>query len=237
MEIEKILNKVDQALNKNDYIEAERILTYWCGETKEREQISLLNELLGLYRKTKQKEKAILRAKETENLLYKLKLENTETGATIFINIATVYSAFNYYKEALAFYKKSETVLEQTKGKGLLASLYNNMGTCYSMLEQYKVAIAYLNLALLDVEKKLDKAITYLNLADIYSVGLKDEIKENECVEKAKRFFFDNSVKEDGYFAFVAEKCAPGFRIHKQQDFADYLENKSKSIYKNQSSK
>lgn len=229
--IQKILKKVDNALSHRDYSEAERILTYWLDESNDRDKITLLNELLGLYRKTKQEEKALETVPQLEALLEKLSLTSSETAATSFINTATVYSAFGLYQKAIRYYQRSEVLLRDCKDDTLLSSLYNNMGTCYTMLKIYNRAVLYLHLALSKTEKELDKAITYLNLADIYLFELKHKEKEDWYLKRAKYSFNKPGIPQDGYYAFVAEKCAPGFRAHGDVEFATYLEQRSKEIY------
>ncbi len=229
--MQKILEKVDEALSHRDYKEAERILTYWLDESNDRDKITLLNELLGIYRKTGQEEKALETVPQLEALLEKLSLTSSETAATSFINIATVYSAFGLYQKAIGYYQRSEILLHGCKDNALLASLFNNMGTCYTMLKIYNRAVLYLYLALTKTDKELDMAITYLNLADIYLYHKKHKAKEDCYLKKARYCFKMPNIPQDGYYAFVAEKCAPGFRAHGDEEFATYLERMSKEIY------
>lgn len=233
MEIEKIIAKADQYLNQNRYDEVERLLSYWEKEAKDRDLLPIYNEQLGLYRKTKQKIKALNKADETQLLLKKLRIENLTSSATIFINIATVYSAFGQYKDALYFYKKAEKLYEDNNvnDKGLLSSLYNNLGTVYTMLGQKLLSKTYFDLALSTVDLKLDKAITYLNLADLYLYGFEDKDNAKVYLDKAREIFFDTSIEKNGYYAFVAEKCAPGFKEHGLAEFAASLEKEAQIIY------
>jgi hypothetical protein len=237
IEIGKILSKTDAFLAKNDYKGAEHLLEYWAAEAKGRDLIPILNELLGLYRKTRQKAKALQTAEKEESLLLGLGLENTPSGATIHINIATVYSAFAHYQKALKFYEKAEQILDRanTADNKLRASLYNNMGTCLSFLGCKNKAYAYLFLALSSLkaekESELDRAITYLNLADLALYAENDRNKEAEFLNEAEALIMEPSLKRDGYYAFVAEKCAPGFRAHGREELSDKLLAEAKGIY------
>ncbi len=237
IEIDKIIAKTDEYLSHNKYEEAQRLLTYWEKELDNRNLLSIYNELLGLYRKTRQKEKAIETAVLTEALIAKLGLEESLSAATIYINIATVYSAFQDYAKALEFYRKAEKLYQnfnQVDNK-LIASLYNNLGTCLTMLKKLQLSRAYLNLALAALNKEantqLDRAITYLNLADLSLFGYNNEEEEAEYLNKAKALFLLPEVKHDGYYAFVSEKCAPGFITHREIEFGNYLKSEAKIIY------
>lgn len=52
----RIIDKLDSYLNQNDYIAAERHLKYWLNEADDchdmRGKLTMLNEQIGLYRKT-----------------------------------------------------------------------------------------------------------------------------------------------------------------------------------------
>ena len=60
---ERILEKLDSYLHKNDYESARRHLIYWLAESKNagdhRAEILILNELMGLYRKLGRGEQAL----------------------------------------------------------------------------------------------------------------------------------------------------------------------------------
>ena len=61
--IDRILSRLDEYLNKNDYVSAEKHLVYWLGEAiggcDPKTELLIYNELMGLYRKLGQKEKAL----------------------------------------------------------------------------------------------------------------------------------------------------------------------------------
>ena len=66
--VEKIINKLDGYLHKNDYGSAERHLVYWLSEAEAtsdlRLRLTVLNELMGLYRKLGKKESALQTAED-----------------------------------------------------------------------------------------------------------------------------------------------------------------------------
>ena len=69
---ERILNRLDELLSRNDYASAEEHILYWIGEAERiydnRTKLLLLNELAGLYRKLAKEKEALkqLRAEERE---------------------------------------------------------------------------------------------------------------------------------------------------------------------------
>ena len=72
---ERILLKLDEYLNKNDYVSAERHLRYWLSEASAnrdlRTELLVRNELMGLLRKLSRKSEAIECAESTLALIEK----------------------------------------------------------------------------------------------------------------------------------------------------------------------
>ena len=63
--MERILSKLDEYFGKNDYAAAERHLLYWLAEKRGTSvALTLYNELMGVYRKTAQEEKAFSAVKD-----------------------------------------------------------------------------------------------------------------------------------------------------------------------------
>ena len=64
--VRRVLEKVDDYLGRNDYDSAERTLLYWLGEARRggdgRGELSVRNELMGLYRKQGRGEEAVAQA-------------------------------------------------------------------------------------------------------------------------------------------------------------------------------
>ena len=60
--VERVIEKLDDFLSRNDYSSAEKHLLYWLSEAKElkdvRGEFAVSNELMGLYRKTGKKDEA-----------------------------------------------------------------------------------------------------------------------------------------------------------------------------------
>ena len=73
MDAERILSKLDDFFNKNDYIGAERHILYWLDEAKKcdnkRIMLLLQNELCGLYRKLRRESDAIASVENALSLI------------------------------------------------------------------------------------------------------------------------------------------------------------------------
>ena len=94
----RIREKLDEYMSRRDYAGAERHLNYWLAEAQQngdlRGEFFVRGEMMGHYRKTGNKDQAILNANEGLNLIERLGFENTLSAGTAYVNAATVYDAF-----------------------------------------------------------------------------------------------------------------------------------------------
>ncbi len=218
--VSRIIEKLDACYNKNDYAEAGRLLFYWHNEAKnlldKQGELSIVNELLGHLRKVNDKEnglKAVARADELINLL---ELGDTLSSATIYLNMATTLKAFNQPQKALSIYDKAYSLYTKFGDKSIpyLAGFYNNKAlTLVDLLdyngaeECYQNALKYLKGTPNELS---DGAITYVNLAHLYD-KMQDRKKVTDCLFTAFNLLTDDSINQNGYYAYVLEKCAPSF--------------------------
>lgn len=240
---QRILEKLDGLLGKNDYPAAERHLLYWLSEAKalkdNRNELLLLNELAGLYRKLQNEEKALSAVAELLSLTQEENMENNVGTATTYVNCATVYKAFGRAKEALPIFRKAEKIYEsrlspEDERKG---GLYNNMALALSDLGMYEEAYEYYDKALCVMksssEGELETAITYLNIATTKESQLGAEDCEGEIteyLEKAEKIL-DSHKKRDGHYAFVCDKCASVFGYFGFFVYEKELKERVKNIY------
>ena len=239
----RIIDKMDEYMSRRDYNGAERHLLYWLEEAKLggdlRGQLMLRNELVGHYRKTGQKEPAMESAEKALALLRELDMEDTITAGTTYVNIATACGAFGDHERAIRLFEKARIAYESSSQTGaqLLGGLYNNMGLAYMDTGQYGQAHDCYAKALETMSRadhgELESAITLLNMADTLSLekGLikaQDEI--NDYMERAMAFLNTESLPRNGYYAFVAERCAPGFYCYGFDEYGAELEERAKAI-------
>lgn len=244
VQIPRVLAKLDALLAANDYADAEKLLLFNISECSSDEYIpvrlTLLNELIGLLRKTNQKEKAFSYTQLALKTVSDAKLEDTEMGATVQLNAATVYNHFGEHKTALSLYEKALEVYQKDAApdSGRLAGLYNNYALALSADSQIEKAEQFFMSALKLTEENKEMlpetAITCLNIADLKLKGTSSEqaiLTADEYVRRAQEFLNRPENKRDGNYAFVCEKCAPVFEHYGYFVFADELRERADKIY------
>ena len=239
----RVIEKLDEYLNKNDYNGALRHLVYWKGEAEYgndlRGKFSVLNELLGLYRKTGKRDEALNTADEILAVIKALDNEYSVSAATAYLNCATVYKAFGLTVPSLELFEKATKIYEKElkPDDTKLGGLYNNFALLLCDLNRFDDALKLYDKAINIMAKAedgdLEVAITKLNIADVYEKMSGYEAAEdkiNECLNEAERLISSHK-NEDGYYAFVIEKCAPTFNYYGRFALANTLSKKAKEIY------
>ncbi|MBR1761843.1 MAG: tetratricopeptide repeat protein [Eubacterium sp.] len=241
---QRIIQKMNDYMSRRDYAGAERHLKYWLEEAKlgfdKRGELLIQNELVGHFRKTANKEGAFESAKEALRLLKELDFEENVSAGTTYTNIATAFNAFGENEKSIELFEKAKAVYEgnERTAPELLGGLYNNMALTFTALEKYDEAFKLYEKALNVMKEvpngELEQAITYLNMADLKEAMLGSEKAESvvfEYLDKAQELLDTPSLKRDGYYAFVCEKCAPSFEYYGYFLVAKDLKNRAESIY------
>ncbi len=240
---ERILEKLDEYLNKNDYDSAERHLLYWLTEAETnsdyRTLLLMSNELMGLYRKLGKRDEAIGFAEKALAKIEELDIGEQVGSATTYLNSATVYKAFGMARRSMPLFEKARAIYEANlkNDDDRLAGLYNNMALSLVDLRRFEEADIYYKKAIAIMEKAEDGApniaITYLNMASAAEAekGLMDGAELiGEYLEKAKTLL-EEYGKRDGYYAFVCEKCASVFGYYGHFFYENELKERAKAIY------
>ena len=220
----RIIDKLDSYLNRNDYDGAERHLQYWLSEADAchdlRGRLTILNEQIGLYRKTGKEQKCLQAVADALSLAGSMDIADSVTFATTLINAATGYKAFGKAEDALPLYRKARAIYESAlePNDGRLGGLYNNIALALVDRKEFREAENLYHKAVTVMEKQengaLEAAITYLNLADLVCAESGADAGEKEIekhLQKAEKLLRTESLPRDGYYAFVCEKCAPVF--------------------------
>ena len=241
--VDRILDRLDGYLNKNDYDSAERHLLYWLSEAQgggdARTELLIRNELMGLYRKLGKKQQAIDVAQAAVNKITELNIGNRVGAATTFLNTATVYKAFDMADKALPMFERAKEIyerdLEPTDSR--LAGLYNNMALALVDLREFARADELYKKALSITESSekgaLEMEITYLNMASAAEAELgliEADEKIAELLEKAEALI-EGHENRDGYYAFVCEKCASVFEYYGLFFYGEELKERARRIY------
>ena len=240
----RVIERLNEYFARNDAAAAERHLLYWLEEARqgrdERGELVVRNELVGHYRKTGEKDKALAQGEKALALLDALDFAGTVSAGTTYVNVATACSAFGENERALALFEKARATYESLPRtqRHLLGGLYNNMALVYKALGRYGEANELFEKAM-DVMAEvpggvLEQAITCLNMADVVAAeqGLEEgETRIFELLDQAYELLRDPSAPHDGYYAFVCEKCAPSFSYYGYFAAAEELQSEAKTIY------
>lgn len=239
IDIDRIMMRLDKLFSRHDFDEAERLLQFWINEAKNsndlRSELSLQNEFMGYCRKLGRHDEATEHANRAYELMNQIGIANTISGATILINIGTVYKAQDKADKAIEYFDKAKELYEKhlNRDDKKFAALYNNMALVLVDLMRYEEAKLMYEKAItimLSIEGgQLDAAISYLNMADlIYKVTGNNENECNSLVLKAWELIDSYQNKNDDYYKFVCEKSAPSFGFYGYFIYENELINRSK---------
>jgi len=244
--VRRVIEKLDEHLGRSDYSAAQRHLEYWLEESEargdEHGKLTILNEQIGLYRKTGKEAEAIQTVEAALALADELGIDGTAAMGTTLINAGTAYKAFGKAGTALPLFRRAREIYEAilTAEDRRLGGLYNNMALTVMELEDYKEASKLFEKALRIMSKvehgEADMAITYCNLADLAAAepGVADK-EQIICgyLDKAKALLDTESLPRNGYYAFVCEKCAPTFGYYGYHAAEREFLKRSREIYEN----
>ena len=238
--VKRVIEKADGYFNKNDLLGAKRHLEYWEREARELNdlngELSVVNELLGLYRKNGDNENALRVISRALELIDLLGLSDTVSAATVYLNAATTFKAAGFPDKAIPLYQKTLKIYSANLGEfdEKFGGFYNNYALTLTDVGDYKKAEeCYFN-AIKVMEKaengKPDLAITYVNLAHLYERAEKSD-KITDCMFRAYNLLCDENNIKNGYYAYVLDKCAPSFRYFGYDKIASDMEKEAKEIY------
>ncbi|MBR5741199.1 MAG: tetratricopeptide repeat protein [Firmicutes bacterium] len=233
IDMRRVVEKLDEYQAKKDWAGAERHLEFWLGEARlgndKRGEFSVRNEMMGYYRKRGNEAKAVESAEKALAMIPLLGYEDAVSGATCYVNSATVYQAFGKPETALGLFEQAKPVYERNLAPddGRLGGLYNNMALSYVATRRYGEAYESYKKALAVMERApggtLEQALTYLNMADAVAAehGLeKGEKKIAQYLDRAEELLAASDpethpelaeVISRGYYAFCCECAAPTF--------------------------
>ena len=239
--VDRIMERLDKMFEKNDMAGAQSLLEHWENEARalkdRRGELSVVSELIGLYRKTGDKEKGLNAAARGTELVRLLELENTVSGATVLLNAATTLKAFGAAKKALPLYDEVYKVYSSHLDKNdvKMAGFYNNKALALQDAGEFEAAEECFKRALSIMEKaengQPDLAVTYVNLAHLYEHAGKDKKAITDCLFAAYGLLTGEDIKKDGYYAFVLSKCAPSFKYFGYDIIAEEFIEESREIY------
>ncbi|MBR0368277.1 MAG: tetratricopeptide repeat protein [Clostridia bacterium] len=241
---QRIRDRMDAYMSRRDYEGAERHLRYWLEEARagrdRRGELMVLNELVGHYRKTGNRDGAMACADAALGLVDALDLSGSISEGTTCVNIATAMNAFGENAEALGLFERARAAYEASPAAepGLLGGLYNNMALTCASLRRWDEAEALYDKATDQMARAphgaLEQAITCLNMANL--VEDRDGMEAGESriydlLDRASALLDTEDIPHDGYYAFVCEKCAPTFEYYGYFADAERLRQEAARIY------
>ena len=241
--IDRILNRLDEYLSKNNYAGAQRHLLYWLEDARatknDRVELPVLNELIGLYRKLGKEKEALECADKALLKIEQMGIENQIGSATTYLNVATAYKAFGMAKKSLPVFERAQKIYERDlpENDSRLGGLYNNMalalvdeGMLDRAYELYNKAIKVMGSSKTGA---LEMAITYLNIASAKEAELGLEMADEQIQKNldTARTLLDNYEQRNGYYAFVCEKCASVFGYYGHFIYEEELKDRARRIY------
>ena len=106
---QRIIEKLDEFLSKNDYESARQHLLYWLKESENvddnRGALLICNELMGLYRKLSRRDDALKCVSAALLKIEVLEIAGQVGAATTFLNCATVYKAFGEPQRSIELFE------------------------------------------------------------------------------------------------------------------------------------
>lgn len=216
--VDAVICKLDACLAREDYTEGVRILRYWVEEAQmlrdRRGELSVQNEILGLSRRIGDKVWGLSAVSRCLQLIAEIGGEGLLSTATILLNAATTCKAFDQPERALPLYDKARAVYEKELEPDDLrfAALYNNLATTLTALarfdeaeENYRAALKVLNR---NDNTQPDRAVTLVNLADLYAAKDAPEQEIELLLQQAFALLNEHNIVHDAEYAFVCRKLS-----------------------------
>lgn len=174
MDIESILKQVDQFFETDRPGDAEKLMLESVEQAQREGEdgvvLQLLNELIGYYRETSQKERVYQTVSQALEQAGRMGLEGTIPYATTLLNAATAYRACGRLRESMEYYGQVQELYQRLLEPDhmLMAGLKNNISLLFQEMGDYRQAKERLLEALAIVEKNgadYETGVTYANLA------------------------------------------------------------------------
>lgn len=221
--------------NAREYLDTWRNCAHAMGDW--RGELSLVSELIGLHRRTKDKKAASAAIEDGLSIIKEHGMGSTVSGATVMLNAATTMKALGRAEESLPLFSHVCRVYSANLDPAdyRFGGLYNNMALSYDDAGDAASAEKYFQLAIAVISKcqhpENDLAVTYCNMAHMYDRADPEDPRINECMENAWECLNAPSLPRDGYHAFTVSKCAPSFGYFGFFIYARELEERAKEIY------
>ena len=217
----RVFDKLNALFAKNDLPGVGRTLDFWEAEARmladTRGLLEILNEKIGYYRRTSEKEKALASVKEAFELIEKQGVGDPISSATVYLNGATTMKAFGLAKDSMVYYENARKIYESNLEENdyRIAALYNNVSSAYKDLGDYIKAETACMKAIEILEANEDCngeiAVTLINIAHIYYDQDPFDDRIYKFMDDAWELLTSPDNEQNGDFAFICSKCYPSF--------------------------
>ena len=217
------------------FLEAQREKASLAGDW--RGELSMLSELMGQYRRSKNEEKGLMAVEDGLRLIREHNMGQTLSGATVMLNAATTMKCFGQAESSIPVFSHVCRVYAQNLDPMdyRFAGLYNNMALSCADAGRYEEAERYYQLAMKIMSKlpagENEIAVTLCNLAELYDRQDHEDMRIGQCMERAWEVLNTPGLPRDGYHAFNIAKCAPSFDYFGYFLWAKELKERAEKIY------
>jgi len=239
--VQRFVIKLDYYFGMNDLEGAKAHLSYWENEAlinnNFKALLTILNEELGFARRINDKELAYHAIGGLDGLFDDERF-NSPSYATIMVNMATSYSAFNELETALPIYEKAKDIFKKYNmlDSYEYASLLNNEATTLSDLKRYSEARLNIDKAIEilknDKLHDVEIAVSLVNLAHItYDEDESNFMEVERLLDLAWKYINSENQEHDHNYAFQLSKMSPSFKYFNREVEAYALDEVVKEIY------
>jgi len=241
-DVRRFIEKLDACFMTDDLKGADEVVVAWVKHAREagddRLLLTVLNEALGLYRRSGDYEKARGAIDSVCALIEKTGVQRKVSGATVYVNLATTMKAFGMAEDGLRYYDMAESIyLDNGMSESYeYSALLNNRSSALAELKRYDEAETNLTLAIdiLKAEGKHDGevAVALINLAHVvYDRNDEDTPRVEALLDEAWDYLNSDRQPRDANYAFIISKCAPSLKYFNRNDEAEALLAVAKVIY------
>ncbi|MDO4189112.1 MAG: DUF4125 family protein [Lachnospiraceae bacterium] len=213
----EVVKNVDRLFDEGNPIGALEYMTDMLAFAKNTHnevlELTVLNELIGYYRQTSDREKLVSVINDSLSILEKMDGARSLKSTTVILNIANGYRSLSMLDEAKEKYDITYSIYEESIRDGrlerddlLVAGLYNNYSLLCQEHGEYKVSREYLEKALNIVVRRkagFEIAVTHANLAN--TCVLQNDIEAaKDYAYKAIRLFKARAYIDAHYCAALS---------------------------------
>lgn len=231
LNVQEILQKIDQYFENNEPKKAEEFmleqLDIAMDDCNVSIVITLLNELIGYYRQTSEKERLLETIDKVLLVTQEAGLEDGVNYATTLLNIATGYRSIGELELSARYYQQVEDIYKKQLSENdmRMAGFYNNYSLLLQEKDNYVLAKKYQEKALsiaLANEAGYEIASSYANLANT-NIALQNWEEAEKYAQKAIGLFQTRGEKDAHYCGALSALAIANYEMARVQEGDKHL--------------